>query len=312
MVSLSTVLVIVYAFVVTTQAINPKTVLNLLQQQTEKKKAIADCSQCTQANQFCDLRSWSNVCKSCPVCGVDRFCDGRGYCERCPGTYAKPTQLCQRVTANDISSQGQYVEGQPVKLIFTTVGDDFFYLAAEPNRTCGPIPVDLIPQPVGNGTHSPPGGGNITSGGGGLGNDTSVPPEAAVAAGLSTDVSWHVIEEITEGSGNYRIRFNDACGGFLRVVPPPEPTDPTQSVLLEWKTFGVTQVFRDYSEFTTFQVEHAASLSWRFRTGTDDNPKYLAWCGQSGVGVPALRAVSGIYCGSLTTAGIRCDVMLSN
>jgi len=276
----------------TVQAIRPKPV-ELLQQEITKK-AAADCSTCTAPNQFCNLASWTGVCKDCPVCGIDHFCDGRGYCQRCPGVYLKPTQACERLTSTDLQSPGTYVEDKAVRLVFSTVGDDLFYLSAEPNNT-GSIPTPFNVSSFTNGT---------------------IPPMlplgvAALPAHLSTVPSLHVIEEITAGSGNYRVRFNDSLGGFLFVIPPP---DEDSTVLLDIKTMGVSQILRDFAGFTTFNVEHSASFSWRFRIGSEDNAKYVAWCAQStcGQGVPALRLVSSMFCGSLTSSGIRCDVMITN
>jgi len=176
-----------------------------------------------------------------------------------------------------------------VKLAFSTVGDDLFYLSAEPNVTA-----------------SDPAVTNDTS----SGNQTSPTIAESLTAHLSATPSTHLIEEIAAGSGNYRIKFNDALGGYLRVEIPED----TETVLLDITTMGVSEILRDFSGFTTFQVEHAASFSWRFRVGTEEKAKYLAWCGQStcGLGVPALRMLSGMYCGSLTSAGIRCDVMVTN
>jgi len=281
-------------------AIKPKSVLELKFQQEKARKSDADCSLCTAPNQFCDFQSWTGMCKSCPVCGIDHFCDGRGYCRRCPGTYDKPTLACERVDAKDPKSDGTYVEGKPVRLVFATVGDDLFYLSAEPNITNAVVAVPATPP-------------NITD------NSTVTPapmptPFAVATARLSTTPSAHVIEEITAGSGTYRIRFNDTFGGFLRVVLPEETSDSDALSLIDLQTFGVSQILRDSTDFTTFSMEHSASFSWRFRVGSGDTCKYLAWCGEStcGMGVPALRFVSGMFCGSLTSAGIRCDVMISN
>jgi len=282
-----TSLILLVCLTYTVQAIRPKPV-ELLQQEITKK-ANADCSSCTAPNQFCNLASWTGVCKDCPICGIDHFCDGRGYCQRCPGVYLKPTQACERVTPTDLESAGAFVEGKPVRLVFSTVGDDLFYLSAEPNVTTS-VPVNGS-SPL-NGTSS------------------ELETAVAVTAHLSTVPSLHVIEEIEAGSGNYRVRFNDTLGGFLRVIP----ADDDVTVLLDIKTMGVSQILRDYSGFTTFNVEHSASFSWRFRVGSEETAKYVAWCGQStcGQGVPALRLVSSMYCGTLTTSGIRCDVMITN
>jgi len=211
---------------------------------------------------------------------------------------------CERVTATDPKSEGQFVEGKPVKLAFSTVGDDLFYLAGEPNVTSVATPVTSVPPSSGNETS-----GNETTTSGNQTTTTTTLP-ATVTVHLSTEQSSHLIEEIEAGSGNYRIKFNDAHGGYLRVVIPEE----TETVLLDITTAGVCEILRDFSDFTTFQVEHAASFSWRFRVGTGDKAKYLAWCGQStcGQGVPALRMMSGMFCGSLTSSGIRCDVTFTN
>jgi len=202
----------------------------------------------------------------------------------------KPTQACERLTATDLQSPGTYVEDKAVRLVFSTVGDDLFYLIAEPNIT------ESEPAPL---NQSLPVNGS-----------SALETAVAVTAHLSTVPSKHVIEEIEAGSGNYRVRFNDSLGGYLRVIPPVDDS----TVLLDIKTVGVSQILRDFSGFTTFNVEHSASYSWRFRVGSDDTAKYVAWCAQAtcGQGVPALRLVSSMYCGSLTSSGIRCDIMITN
>jgi len=307
MVSFSTLLVVLCATLCVVDAIKPHPVLELLQQQVSKK-AAPDCSTCNKPNQFCDYRSWTGVCKECPVCGIDHFCDGRGYCTRCPGVYLKVTQSCERVDVNDPKSEGNFVEGKPVKLAFATVGDDLFYLSALPNTT------DPTATPSGNGTTPTPPPTPTPSA-----NDTTpAPTPEAIDAILSITPSSHVIEEVTAGSGEYRVKFNDTLGGYLRIVLPAttsdEITDGSSPALIDMTTLGVAQILRDFSGFTTFGVEHSASFSWRFRVGSDDSAKYLAWCGQAtcGMGVPALRLLSSMYCGSLTTSGIRCDVMITN
>jgi len=311
MVSFSSVLVILCVSLVFVDSINPKPVMELLQQQISKK-ANADCSTCNKPNQYCDFRSWSSFCKACPVCGIDHFCDGHGICQRCPGLYLKPDQACERVDANDPKSEGTYVVGKAVKLAFSTVGDDLFYLSAEPNSTATPDAVVLVVPPP----PSPP--GNATVPGNGTEPQAPAPQPTehgeAVGATLSVTPSSHIIEEITAGSGQYRVSFNDSLGGYLRIILPPATVDEDVTALIDLKTMGVAQIFRDFAEFTTFGVEHAASFSWRFRVGNDENAKYLAWCGEStcGNGVPALRLVSSMFCGSLTTSGIRCDVMITN
>jgi len=302
---LSSVLLVLCVCVLTTHAVTPKTVMELLQKQTTKKSAV-DCAQCNQPNQFCDLRSWTGICKVCPVCGIDRFCDGRGYCQRCLGVYDKPTLACQRVTATDLRSDGQYVEGKAVKLAFSTVGDDLFYLSAEPNSTYTP------PAPLYSNSSAPAANASVPVNS--TGNFTEPGPPAPVAAFLSTTPSTHVIEEITAGSGQFRVRFDDEWGGFLHVIVPDDPEPVLLAVNSDIKWIGVSEVLRDFSQWTTFEVEHSASFSWRFRVGEGEYTKFLAWCGQAtcGEGVPALRMMHGMYCGSLTTDGIRCDVMITN
>jgi len=242
------------------------------------------------------------------VCGIDHFCNGHGSCVRCPGVYMKPTQACERIDANDPKSEGNYVEGKAVKLAFSTVGDDLFYLAAEPNATQALEESPASPPPAGNGTDA----GNSTA------PTEPAPVHDPIDAHLSTTPSKHVIEEVTAGSGEYRVLFNDSVGGYLHVILPPassttESTDGN-TALIDLKTLGVAQIQRDFSQWTTFYVEHSASFSWRFRVGNDENAKYLAWCGQAtcGQGVPNLRLMSSMFCGSLTTSGIRCDVMVIN
>jgi len=300
--------------------------LELLQQEISKK-SNADCSSCTKPNQFCNLESWAGVCKACPICGIDHYCDGRGFCTRCPGIYDKPTMSCMRSTLTDIMSGGMYAENQPIKLAFSTVGEDLFYLSAEPNAT---IIADFTPPPPPPPVNGSSGNSTVVSGNGTVVAPVTTPvaptPIAPqpIGAHLSTTPSTHIIEEIVVGSGNYRIRFNDAVGGYLRVVP----VDSSSPILLSVDdkasgakktdvdifTYGISAVCRDFTTYTTFNVEHSASYSWRFRVGSDDTARYLAWCGQStcGQGVPRLRLLPSMYCGALTTDGIRCDVMITN
>jgi len=316
MASVSTLL-IVCAFICVVDAIKPKPV-TMLQQDISSKKNPADCATCNQPNQFCDFRSWSNFCKACPVCGIDHFCDTHGYCKRCPGVYLKPTQACERIDETNPRSDGNYVEGKPVKLAFATVGDDLFYLSALPNNTEAAVANLVVPTPVpaSNSTAET----NTTT----ASNTTTATPTAStLSAVLSTTPSKHVIEEITAGSGQYRIKFDDTLGGYLTVILPASPvvsadgtidTTGDSAINFRFRTVGLAQICRDFAGFTTFNVEHSASFSWRFRVGSDENSKYLAWCGQAtcGDGVPTLRLVGSEFCGSLTTSGIRCDVMITN
>jgi len=220
----------------------------------------------------------------------------------------KPDQVCERVDVTDPKSEGNFVVGKSVKLAFSTVGDDLFYLSAEPNTTT----IDTVAFPAPTNASA----GNVTT-------PAPTPVRAAVLAILSATPSSHVIEEITEGSGQYRVSFNDTLGGYLRVILPPSVSDAdgtidtgaeTGTSLIDLKTLGIAQITRDFSQYTTFGVEHAASYSWRFRVGSYDTAKYLAWCGQAtcGEGVPSLRLMSSMYCGDLTSSGIRCDVMITN
>jgi len=282
MVSFSSVLVTLCVSLCLVDAISPKPVMEMLQQQITKK-ANQDCSTCNKANQFCDYRSWTTFCKECPVCGVDHFCDSHGTCKRCPGAYTKPTQVCERINVNDPKSDATFTLGKAVKLAFSTVGDDLFYLAAEPNTTDSTV---VSTPPSGNTT------GNVTA-----------TLRAAVDAILSVTPSSHNIEEITEGSGQYRVSFNDTLGGYLRVVLPATTSDDSTggvTSLIDLKTLGVAQIFRDFNDWTVFGVEHSASFSWRFRVGNDDTAKYLAWCGQSTCGQGCRRSASCRPCSAAT------------
>jgi len=235
-------------------------------------------------------------------------------CKRCPGSYLKATQACERVDPTDPRSEGTYVEGKAVKLVFTTVGDALFYLSAEPNVTDSAV---AVPPPLVNitNTNTDVNATNTTT-------TTTVaapPAREAISAVLSTIPSSHNIEEITEGSGQYRVSFNDSLGGYLHIIVPVDTNDNYEGnngdlSLIDLKTLGVATVLRDFDQFTTFNLEHSASYSWRFRIGNDDHAKYIAWCGQAtcGDGVPSLRLVSSFFCGGLTTSGIRCDIKITN
>jgi len=311
MVSFSSVLVVLCVSLCMVDAItlNPKPVMEMLQQHISKKSS-PDCSTCNKPNQFCDYRSWTGLCKDCPVCGIDHFCDGHGMCKRCPGSYLKATQACERVDPTDPKSEGTYVEGKAVKLVFTTVGDSLFYLSAQPNVTDSTV---AVPPPAPTNSSVPAPSGNTTT------TTTTSPAREAISAVLSTIPSSHNIEEITEGSGKYRVSFNDSLGGYLHIIVPVDTNDNYEGnngdlSLIDLKTLGVATVLRDFDQFTTFNLEHSASYSWRFRIGNDDHAKYIAWCGEAtcGDGVPSLRLMSSFFCGGLTTSGIRCDIKITN
>jgi len=314
MVSLSSVLVVCCFSLCLVDAFTPKPVMEMLQQQiaSSHKRANADCSTCNKPDQWCDYRSWNGFCKECPVCGIDHFCDGHGDCTRCPGIYNRPDMSCERVDKTDPKSEGTYITGKAVKLAFATVGDDLYYLSATPNYTLPetPAPTGNVSAPTGNSTSS-------------LADERE-----SISAVLSATPSSHVIEEVTPMSGQYRLAFNDSLGGYVRMVVPSadelKAIDAQGDVasLLQTatsenlKTLGLAQVYREFNSAsaTVFSVEHSASFSWRFKVGVDDTARYLAWCGQAtcGNGVPALRLVPGMFCGSLTSSGIRCDVMIIN